>query len=928
MYFATDTIRIYKHIPWQDISQRQWSVSSSRNYFCILQSNGQLELYVSKNLIRVCSIQLDSVFVQQVSKIIWSQDDNCILIVCDKSATLLKLSPENNGDEQYGGGMNRYQFAFQTDETIDAGFNIASVKLALAGQYSLSHTIQDAAFLSPECVLVFLKDSQSILQLSTSDGLIRETNKDLFQDLVYHIDNTGSNLKSVHVDTLMDIAVLCLDDDSMFLYKVSSLLSPADKDAQYREFAHLSCRDVDDVDVVLKIKSIAFNAPFRLLTVLTSDGLLINYRVSGQLKTRQVNKIKCPSYESGGSTSAFSWTHDGYAMALSYAAGGLTVYSVFGKCIFSTITNRGEQFTFSNGNNNENQSVIMNNGNALFWDFMSYSLNIVSRADSQVVQMQFGKNSLTTCNVKDNMRNPFLISADSLHLYNHSDVDVKQNVEPVHPVSVYKVVLIPQQYIQLQGPVRYACANNDGSRIAVAGRRGFAIYQKSYNKWKLFVNEECENRYEVQGGLIWFKHYLIAGVFDHIQKEKALIVVDSRQSLDPSKVLISVPLQSQLIKLNILYNHLLVVDDELQVMHYVLEDAVASGNSFLQMRLLSEQSLNTLSTSPLCLQFIDWFLPITDYSNLNERIKDAPYIVLSGGDLSLVNPPYPQSIDSSESSQSCLIAQKIEFCWPFYPRKPIGTMFNALWAYDGHRVRIWINLLLQTSVDFRWAPRKPLELKLDFYPFGVLFHKGIIVGVEQSLTMQSNAGFNIGENLHALQFQSHGKTFLFIHYFVKSLLDQQFYQEALEFGAFFQDFEYFGHSMEIMLHKVVAQEFQMFSDNQVISPSTKNMLPRLIQYLQNFQQYRKIVVNCARKTEFTMWDYLFSVVGSPLQLFQQCLEAEEVQVAASCLIILQTQQPTAVTKELQISLLKKALNSNELELVGDIVRYLTRVNEL
>lgn len=82
-------------------------------------------------------------------------------------------------------------------------------------------------------------------------------------------------------------------------------------------------------------------------------------------------------------------------------------------------------------------------------------------------------------------------------------------------------------------------------------------------------------------------------------------------------------------------------------------------------------------------------------------------------------------------------------------------------------------------------------------------------------------------------------------------------------------------------------------------------------------------MRCARKSEVSQWEYLFSIVGDPKELFQHCLRRNQLRTAASYLIILQTLEPYAVTSKLQVELLELALEAEEFQLCAEIVRYLT-----
>ena len=149
---------------------------------------------------------------------------------------------------------------------------------------------------------------------------------------------------------------------------------------------------------------------------------------------------------------------------------------------------------------------------------------------------------------------------------------------------------------------------------------------------------------------------------------------------------------------------------------------------------------------------------------------------------------------------------------------------------------------------------------------------------------------------------------------------QKLEQEAFHFAKYYEHFNYFGHSMEILLHRVLEDEAET-----LVGFKESAVLPSVVQMLRNFRQFHEVIVRCARKTEVSLWEYLFSIVGDPKQLFSDCLQEGELKTATSYLIILQTLEPFAVSSKLQVDLLEKALEAENFELCGEIVRYLTSV---
>ncbi|XP_044920942.1 guanine nucleotide exchange factor subunit RIC1 isoform X8 [Mustela putorius furo] len=88
---------------------------------------------------------------------------------------------------------------------------------------------------------------------------------------------------------------------------------------------------------------------------------------------------------------------------------------------------------------------------------------------------------------------------------------------------------------------------------------------------------------------------------------------------------------------------------------------------------------------------------------------------------------------------------------------------------------------------------------------------------------------------------------------------------------------------------------------------------------------QQTVVHCARKTEYALWNYLFAAVGNPKDLFEECLMAQDLDTAASYLIILQNMEVPAVSRQHATLLFSTALEQGKWDLCRHMMRFLKAI---
>ncbi len=99
----------------------------------------------------------------------------------------------------------------------------------------------------------------------------------------------------------------------------------------------------------------------------------------------------------------------------------------------------------------------------------------------------------------------------------------------------------------------------------------------------------------------------------------------------------------------------------------------------------------------------------------------------------------------------------------------------------------------------------------------------------------------------------------------------------MRFANEYKDLSYFGHALEILLHLALENDYtskEQHRAGSLLSTFTLTylilQLPELacvVRFLENFPLYLDIIVNCARKSEVSLWEFFFSVVGDAKLLF-------------------------------------------------------------
>ncbi|KAM3586524.1 WD40 repeat protein [Umbelopsis sp. WA50703] len=558
---------------------------------------------------------------------------------------------------------------------------------------------------------------------------------------------------------------------------------------------------------------------------------------------------------------------------------------------------------------------------------------------------------------------------DRLLLYNGGDH--QESSATIDPDAVsWSQIPFPTMYISEHWPIRYASIDSEGKWIAIAGKRGLAHYSTISGRWKMFGNQQQEQEFHVRGGVVWFRHILVAAceVPNASQGRHHVLRFYSRETnLDNTYMLHQMTLKHPIIYMSIISSYLLLYTSDNVLSFYQMITASESVSGAFQLELVKHISMAGVVTQVARVRGISVLGNDNGgqigsvYDLLNSRL-----VLLVDGKLIILSPKTDESEDDHKRDvqyELDILTEKTEYYW--INPKAIGNLRTSLWAVDGKGIRVFTNLItgedeleyddvvpdLNSSVEpntpmhhsrpyslrglpsghvastplftdnlKRWrtndvkeVAQQAVYIPLDFYPLAVLLKKGIIAGIEQNITLQNSLGL--------LQFRLITKTHLFLHHIFRNLLSYGYELDAVTFAKLFEKLVYFGHALEILLHTVL--------ENEADSPrgrSSDAILPIVIQFLDQFPHALDVIVGCARKTEVALWEHLFSIVGNPQDLFELCLKEDRLKTATSYLIIIQTLKPLSVASRDTVRLLQKALDAGNYELGKELVRFLNSID--
>lgn len=678
---------------------------------------------------------------------------------------------------------------------------------------------------------------------------------------------------------------------------------------------------------------------------------------------------------SPGFVREMKWSPDGCAMILCWSTGGISLWSTYGAMLMSSLV---WEYGLHADLNKQNPLNIL----SMDWSTEGYQLLMIQlhtqysnhsnddisdhheqqqqqkQSTTRVIQLDFVKSVLS---VNPSMSsNPFLLlqGDDKLYLnrgdalqkmyssfsamekfknyYNICDnsdekfeedfynfgSDNKKTITSRNTLSESKhwiIITLPTQYAASNWPIRYSAIDESGNNIAVAGRTGMALYSLLTRKWKLFGNETQEKDFVVSGAILWWDNFVILGSYSLLDHSDEIRMYPKDSKLD-NRFASIIKIPSPVMLMNIYKNQLIMFTSDGYVTIYAIAQHQIDVVNLIKFKVYD---IKNLCVHPACVVSVSLanlnMVPVT--KSLSSTQSSDTLLLNVSGKIFMLH--YENVGAENQQLASTCLASSVECMWVANSSKI--HLKDSLWLFCGNNgMRVWLPVFPRPgengSRSLRhtfMSKRIMLTFNLKIYPLVILFEEAIIMGAENDTILYTN-----DLELHfSLPFSIvERSTQVYLHQILRQLIRRNLGYNAWEIARTCTNLPYFPHALELLLHEVLEEEATSKE------PIPDALLPSVLEFIQEFPVYLQTVVQCARKTEIALWPYLFSMAGKPKDLFQQCITQNQLEIAASYLIILQNLEPSSVSRQYATMLLDTALEQKKWDLAKDLARFLRAID--
>uniref|UniRef100_A0A8C1SP15 Protein RIC1 homolog n=1 Tax=Cyprinus carpio TaxID=7962 RepID=A0A8C1SP15_CYPCA len=780
------------------------------------------------------------------------------------------------------------------------------------------------------------------------------------------LDLGGVHIRDMEYCTTLDGFAVVFDDGRL------GFITPTANRLATDQLQGVWAADVSDGTCV------AVNNKYRLMAFGCSRCVLLVYMIDSSTGSMQLShKLELTPkhypdiWNKTGPVKMIRWSPDCSVVMVTWDCGGLSLWSVFGAHLFCTL---GEDFAYRSDGTKKDPLKI----SSMSWGVEGYHLWVIGSTDATpvpdgaegdeklqqagILQFQFIKSALTVNPCTSNQEQVLLHGEDRLYLtcgdptqaHNIPDkspsrdsggsplrrpsasTPLSQGLSTLLGHKHWQVVQIHSTYLETNWPIRFAAIDWSGQCVAVAGRRGIAHYSLYTRKWKLFGNVTQEQNMTVTGGLAWWNDFVVVACYNFIDRQEELRLYVRSSNLDNAFASVT-KLHADTLLLNVFRNVVILFRADCSICLYSIERRHDSPSPSASVELLQEVSMSRYIPHPALVVSVTLTSVRTETGitlKAPQQACSAESILLNlAGQLIMLqrdrSGPQVREKDTPANQTKLLpfcppvvLAQCVENVWTTCrSNRKKRHLMEALWLSCGEAgMKVWLPL-------FPRDHRKPhsflsrrimLPFHINIYPLTVLFEDALILGASNETVLFDGPG---SSSLEALfPFCTVERTSqIYLHHILRQLLVRNLGEQALMLAQSCATLPYFPHVLELMVHVVLEEEAT--SREPIPDP----LLPTVAKFVTEFPLFLQTIVHCARKTEYALWNYLFAAVGNPKDLFEECLMAQDLDTAASYLIILQNMEVPAVSRQHATLLFNTALEQGKWDLCRHMIRFLKAI---
>ncbi|XP_027350147.1 RAB6A-GEF complex partner protein 1-like isoform X2 [Abrus precatorius] len=607
------------------------------------------------------------------------------------------------------------------------------------------------------------------------------------------------------------------------------------------------------------------------------------------------------SMDDTGPVSCIAWTPDNSAFAVGWKLRGLTVWSVSGCRLMSTVRQIGLSSVSSpiaKPNYDCKYEPLMGGTSLMQWDEYGYRLYTIEAGSSErILSFSFGKCCLSRGVSGTTYIRQVIYGEDRLLIVQSEETDELKMLHLKLPVS----------YISQNWPVQHVAASQDGMYLAVAGLHGLILYDIRLKRWRVFGDVTQEQKIQCKG-LLWLGKIVV--VCNYINSSNMYeLLFYPRYHLDQSSLLCRKSLLAKPMVMDVYQDYMLVTyrPFDVHIFHVKLFGELSpSGNPDLQLSAVRELSIMTAKSHPAAMRFIPDQLPRESISNnytsvSSDSLTREParcLILRANGELSLLD------LDDGRERN---LTDSVELFWVTCGQSEDKTNLieEVSWLDYGHR-------------GMQLDPE--LEFDREVYPLGLLPNAGVVVGVSQRMSFSAGAEFPCFEPSPQAQ--------TILHCLLRHLLQRDKIEEALRLAELSAEKPHFSHCLEWLLFTVFEADISRPNVNKnqisVFKHAKSSLLEKTCDLIRNFPEYLDVVVSVARKTDGRHWADLFAAAGRSTELFEECFQRRWYRTAACYILVIAKLEGPAVSQYCALRLLQATLDESLYELAGELVRFLLR----